>query len=186
MINFNKSSFDVQKSLKNILKKTLNSGNKALPFSIYLDNDYKNRSNAYITISPLSFDFSNTKSDSSIREYGFIIKFYYRKSNVFMGTKSAKQETLKSINRTVEKIKQIFAENKTHSFVNVVLFGTETSTFGSLTNVFSEIDSRNTELFNIQITDVDYNPSRSDLEDVKDLNIVSMITNITIEDIAIS
>lgn len=186
MINFNKSSFDVQKSLKNIIKKTLNSGNKAIPFSIYLDNDYKNRSNAYIAISPSSFDFSNTKTDSSIREYSFIIKFYYRRANVFMGSNSAKQETLKSINRTIEKIKQVFVENKTHTFVNVISFGTESATFGSTTRVFSEIESNDTELFNIQITDIDYNPSRSDLEDVKDLNIVSMITNITIEDIAIS
>ena len=186
MINFNKSSFDVQKSLKNIIKKTLTSGNKPVPFSVYFDNDYKNRSNSYITISPLSFDFSNTKTDSSIRELAFVIKFYYRKSNVFMGSSSSKKETLKTINNIVEKIKQVFVENKTHSFVNVVVFGTESSTFGSVTRVFSEEDSTNTELFNIQITDVNYNPSRSDLEDVKDLNIVSMITNITIEDIAIS
>ena len=103
MILFNNTSFDAQRSVKNVLQKSLASGNTGMKFPVYLDRDYKARSNAYFTISPQSFNFANTKLDSHLKEYAFIIKFYYRKANVNLGSASSKRTTLEIINKIVEK-----------------------------------------------------------------------------------
>tara|TARA_A100000172_G_C3042442_1_gene111029 strand:- start:504 stop:1145 length:642 start_codon:yes stop_codon:yes gene_type:complete len=210
MILFNNTSFDAQRSVKNVLQKSLASGNTGMKFPVYLDRDYKARSNAYFTISPISFDFSNTKINSFIKDYSFAIKFYYRKANVNLGSASSKRTTLEIINKIVEKVKQIFIENKEFVFINDTRFGDLSTTFGATTKrftfplrannasfssftgiSFSNFDNRfrnfilaqDSKMFNIQITDIDYNPSRTDAESRNDLNMVTMSVLMTMEDL---
>jgi uncharacterized ubiquitin-like protein YukD len=210
MILFNNTSFDAQRSVKNVLQKSLASGNTGMKFPVYLDRDYKARSNAYFTISPQSFNFANTKLDSHLKEYAFVIKFYYRKANVNLGSASSKRTTLEIINKIVEKVKQIFVENKEFVFINDTRFGDLNTTFGAtnkrftfplrannasfssftnlnfgnFTNKFRNfILAQDSKLFNIQITDIDYSPSRTNAEDRKDLNMVTMSVVMTLEDL---
>ena len=43
--------------------------------------------------------------------------------------------------------------------------------------------AQDSKLFNIQITDIDYSPSRTNAEDRKDLNMVTMSVVMTLEDL---
>lgn len=176
---------------------------------VYFDRGFNFRRSMYFSIEPLGSNIVELRSDSQVREFTALIKFYWHRGGNRFGERANHQKVMNTVNKIVERSKQLltnnafytidntpsFSElNKTFSqedrifvfpkFALTTTFTQDPVTFGANTRTYRDyIYFRDSKWYDGKINSVDYNPPRNDTENRSDLIMASMSYSTLIEDV---
>jgi len=202
MISHSEQFKDFTKGLNTIL-----SGEFKVP--VYFDRGFNFRRSMYFSIEPLGSDIVELRSGSQVREFTALIKFYWHRGGNRFGERSNHQKVMNTVNKIVERSKQLLTNNafftidntpsfsdlnKTFSqedrifvfpkFALTTTFIQDPVTFGASTRTHRDyIYFRDSKWFDGRINSVDYDPPRNDTENRSDLIMASMSYSTLMEDV---
>tara|TARA_R110002020_G_scaffold339010_1_gene554190 strand:- start:206 stop:820 length:615 start_codon:yes stop_codon:yes gene_type:complete len=202
MLTHSESFKDVTKGINILL-----SGEFKIP--VYFDRGFKLRRSMYFSVEPVSSNIVELRGESQVREYVLNIKHYWHRGVKNFGARSNHQKVMNTVNKIVERAKQLLTNNVSYTVDNTVDFGDWGVNFGdenkqfvfprfALTTTFSQdptvfgsatrtsrdfVFFRDTLWFGGKIISVDYNPPRNESENRSDLIMTSMSFSTMIEDV---
>jgi len=176
---------------------------------VYFDRGFNQRRSMYFSIEPVSSAISELRTESQIREFTATIKLYWHRGGNRFGERANHQKIMNTVNKIVERAKQLLTNNASYTVDNTPSFGEWNKTFSqeekqfvfpkfALTTTFSQdstvfgsatrisrdyIYFRDTFWFDGKINGVDYDPPRNDTENRSDLIMASMSYSTLIEDV---
>jgi len=193
---------DVTKGLNILL-----SGEFKVP--VYFDRGFLLRRSMYFSIEPIGSNIIELRTDSQIREYTLTIKHYWHRGVKNFGARSNHQKIMNTVNKIIERAKQLLTNNKSYTVDNTPEFGEwgrafgdenkqfvfpkmaiatywsqDPTIFGNSTRLMRDyIFFRDTTWFDGKILSVDYDPPRNETESRSDLIMTSMQYSTLIEDV---
>ena len=176
---------------------------------VYFDKGFQYRRSQYFSVEPLTSNIVELRTDSQVREVQANIKFYWHRGGNRFGERSNHQKIMNTVNKIVERAKQLLTNNTTYTVDNTPSFSDINLTFGqenrlfvfpkfALSTTFTQdpatfgnstrksrdyIFFRDTNWFDGKIESVDYDPPRNDSENRADLIMTSMLYSTKIEDV---
>ena len=176
---------------------------------VYFDRGFSQRRSMYFSIEPISSDIVELRTESQVREFTANIKLYWHRGGNRFGERANHQKIMNTVNKIVERAKQLLANNASYTVHNTPSFGEWNKTFSqeekqfvfpkfALTTTFSQdstvfgsatrisrdyIYFRDTLWFDGKINSVDYDPPRNDTENRSDLIMASMAYSTKVEDV---
>ena len=176
---------------------------------VYFDRGFSQRRSMYFSIEPISSDIVELRTESQVREFTANIKLYWHRGGNRFGERANHQKIMNTVNKIVERAKQLLANNASYTVDNTPSFGEWNKTFSqeekqfvfpkfALTTTFSQdstafgsatrisrdyIYFRDTLWFDGKINSVDYDPPRNDTENRSDLIMTSMAYSTKVEDV---
>ena len=176
---------------------------------VYFDRGFSQRRSMYFSIEPISSDIVELRTESQVREFTANIKLYWHRGGNRFGERANHQKIMNTVNKIVERAKQLLANNASYTVDNTPSFGEWNKTFSqeekqfvfpkfALTTTFSQdstafgsatrisrdyIYFRDTLWYDGKINSVDYDPPRNDTENRSDLIMASMAYSTNVEDV---
>ena len=176
---------------------------------VYFDRGFSQRRSMYFSIEPISSDIVELRTESQVREFTANIKLYWHRGGNRFGERANHQKIMNTVNKIVERAKQLLANNAsytvdyTHSFGEwnktfsqeekqfvfpkfalTTTFSQDSTAFGSATRISRDyIYFRDTLWYDGKINSVDYDPPRNDTENRSDLIMALMAYSTKVEDV---
>ena len=176
---------------------------------VYFDRGFSQRRSMYFSIEPISSDIVELRTESQVREFTANIKLYWHRGGNRFGERANHQKIMNTVNKIVERAKQLLANNASYTVDNTPSFGEWNKTFSqeekqfvfpkfALTTTFSQdstafgsatrisrdyIYFRDTLWYDGKINSVDYDPPRKDTENRSDLIMALMAYSTKVEDV---
>tara|TARA_A100000172_G_scaffold56464_1_gene36410 strand:+ start:721 stop:1335 length:615 start_codon:yes stop_codon:yes gene_type:complete len=176
---------------------------------VFFDKDFQYRRSQYFNIEPISSDIVELRSESQVREFSAIIKFYWHRGGNRFGERSNHVKIMNTLNKIMERSKQLLTNNSSYTVDNTPSFSDINLTFSqentqfvypkfALTTTFTQdptvfgsatrksrdyIFFRDTKWFDGKIESVNYDPPRNESENRSDLIMTSIMYSTKIEDV---
>ena len=176
---------------------------------VYFDRGFSQRRSMYFSIEPISSDIVELRTESQVREFTANIKLYWHRGGNRFGERANHQKIMNTVNKIVERAKQLLANNASYTVDNTPSFGEWNKTFSqeekqfvfpkfALTTTFSQFSTvfgsatrisrdyiyfRDTLWYDGKINSVDYDPPRNDTENRSDLIMALMAYSTKVEDV---
>ena len=202
MLTHSESFKDVTKGLNILL-----SGEFKIP--VFFDRGFNLRRSMYFSVEPVSSNLVDLRTESQVREYVVNIKHYWHRGGQRLGARANHQKIMNTVNKIIERAKQLLTNNSSYTVDNTVDFGDWGVNFGdenkqfvfpkfALTTTFSQdptvfgsatrtsrdyVYFRDTKWFDGKILGVDYDPPRNNTENRSDLIMTSMSFSTLVEDV---
>jgi len=183
------------------------SGEFKLP--VFFDQGFNLRRSMYFSVEPVSSNIVELRGNSQVREYVLTIKHYWHRGVKNFGARSNHQKIMNTVNKIIERMKQLLTNNESYTVDNTVDFGEYSVAFGSenkqfvfpkfaLTTTWSQdptihanatrlfrsyVFFRDTKWFGGKVLSVDYEPPRNESENRSDLIMTSVSYSTLIEDV---
>ena len=148
------------KAILDALKEILYNETK---LQVHFDKDYEAKASQYFNMKPVSSNVVTRFSGGSTREYSVQIRYYLRKGNY------DKHTHIDYLTDTGERIARLF-NDKTNPTSSSELFQGIIAQFSESDEAFGTMVAYT--FHDCRIQDIDYDPSRSDIEEQADLHII--------------